>query len=473
MLASQPGMQVAGGAGAGLASQMAQEAGLGAGSQLVAGLAGGMAGARLAAPKRVVTGVNTGAADVQAGKAAGVDLMTSDVRQPSTFVGKVAQSSGERIPFAGTGGARQAQQVQRVDAVRNVLIDYGADDAAQASTAVMADLAGKRSAELSKYSAMKSDVIDRLSSAGAVPVARATQAIDDQIAQLQSLKSESVKPVVDVLTDWKTAIQGQDLKNIDLLRKQVGESFSSPELTAIRSTGEKALSAIYGPLKQDMGDFIKATGQRRDIDKWGVANKRLSELTGDMKLSTLKAVLQRGEGTPEVVERLLFSAKPSEVRALYSRLSQQGRAQAQSAILARAIGKAGGTDSINPDRFVNEVKKLGASTGVFFTGQDSARLEGLTRVLDMTRRAQVAAAAPPTGVQAVPFIGGAVLAEFLGGAGMATAAGGGLGLVARAYESKPVRDLLVKLPQTRKGSQEEAAIAKRIFAALAAQGEQE
>lgn len=470
-LLTQPVQQLAGAVGAGVAGQTAAEMGVGPAGQIAASLAGGMAGAKVAGRTTEPRPIQL-PSDLAAAKQAGIDVLTTDVVPPRTFASKWLQATGEKIPLAGTGGMRQEQQAQRVSAVQTLLRDAGVDEAAELPTQIVTDLVKKRSTALTKYTGLKGEVIDRLSGAGTVSVPNTVAAIDDQIDKLQSLRTKEVQPVIDKLNDWKAAIQGQDLSNIELLRKQIGESFTAPELAAVRSTGEKALSSIYGALKQDMTDFIKANGERRDFDKWNIANKRLSNMVGELKQGSLKSVLQRGEGTPELINNMLFSAKPSEMRMLYSQLSPEGRSKAQMAILAKAADKAGGIENISPDKFANEVDRLGKSVGVFFSGDDLKRVQGLNRVLQLTKRAAQASVAPPTGVQVALPVGAAVLTDLFGSWGAATLSGATLGGLARAYESKPVRNLLIKLPQTTAGSSEEAALIKRLAAVAQTQVQQ-
>ena len=472
-LAAKPVAQIVGGAGAGVAGQTAKEMGAGPVGQIAASLLGGVAGAKLATTKIQPTAAQL-PSDIAAAERAGVTLMTTDVVPPRTFASKWLQTIGERIPGAGTGGVRQAQQTERIEAVRNVLRDFGADDAARATDDVMKDLATKRGADLSKYAGAKTEVIERLGQAGTVPMTNTVQAIDDQITKLQGLKTQEVAPIIERLTDWKAALQGQNLVNVETLRKQIGESFKAPELASIRGIGEKALSSIYKPLKQDMESFITQVGERRDVTKWKVADKRLADLAGELDMSTLKSVLKRGDATPEVIGNMLFSKKPSEVSQLYASLTPAGRESARAAILARAAEKATAEVAegtvISPDKFANEVKRLGTSTGVFFTGDDLKQVEGLTRVLNITKRASEAAAAPPTGVQAAIPVSAAALSSFFGGglpgflATLGTA--GGVGVAARIYESAPIRNLLIKIPQTISGSPEEAALLKRLTATI-------
>jgi hypothetical protein len=470
-MAAQPLQQLTGAAGAGAAGQMAQEEGAGPVGQIAASLAGGVVGAAIPAVRGVSRATNA-SADVAAAKRAGVDLMTSDVMPPRTFVGRTAQQVGERIPVVGAGAQREAQQVQRIDAVKSLLKEFGADDAANASDKVMADLATKRSADLGRYTSIKREVMNEADKFGPVDVSRATQAIDDQIAKQQAIGTQQAERVVSVLEDFKQAAQGKPMSTLDEVRKQIGQAFDGDSMADIKDAGQKALQAIYGPLRQDMDDHIKAFGARRDFNKWQVANKRLSGLAGELESSTLRAVLRSGDVKPEVVDRMMFSKSPSEVKALYSSLSPQGRANARTAILARAADEAGGFENVSPDKFANSVKKMGDQVGVFFSGQDLDAVNGLTRTLQLTKRAGEAAAAPPTGVQLTVPLGFGVLVDALGGMGAATVGALTIGGVSRLYESPAIRNLLTKMPKVKMGSAEEAALVKRIVTTIQNESEQ-
>jgi hypothetical protein len=480
MLATQPAAQIAGGAGAGFAGQGAQEMGAGPAGQLAASLAGGVAGATAAGPRRVPTtpGLRQTAEEAQL---RGIPVMTSDVMPPETFMGKTAQRVGERIPLIGTGPQRAAQQRARIDAVRDVLRQYGAEDAAGVSDDVMRALTDKRTADLTRYSGSKKEVIDRLSNQSTVPVPRAMQAIDRQINDLLRRSTEGADEAVERLRQIKTNLQNRDLFQLeayrqDELAKVFKDDPARPMSLAAREAGEKALRAIYRPVNEDMGDFIKATGERRDFNKWMVANKRLSELQGDLEMTTLKSVLKSGNVTPEVVDRLLFSQKPSEVRQLYTSLTPAGQANARTAILARAAEKAryeleDGTRMFSPERFNAEIKRLQPQIGVFFRGDDLKQVEGLSRALTLTRRAGEAGVVTATGQEAVPFVAGGALAEIMGTLGATIATAGGIGGAARIYESAPVRNLMLQLGKAAPGSAEEAALARRLISTIQTQSD--
>jgi hypothetical protein len=316
-----------------------------------------------------------------------------------------------------------------------------------------------------KYTGLKRGVIDKLSGSGAVPVDATTQAIDDQINKLKALNTQEVAPVIARLEDWKGAIQGQSIDNIEMLRAQIGESFKAPDMAASRSIGEKALTSIYKPLRDEMGEFIKANGNRTDYTKWRVANARLSESMGELKNDALRSVLKKGEETPEVVQKMLFSQKPSDVKALMSNLSADGKNAAKMAILAKAAKDAGGVENLSPEKFISAVNKLGTPIGVAFTGNEAQRLNGLIRVLKLTSQSSKSALVPSTGVQALPIVGTALLTDIFGGSGAALASTASIGALARLYESAPVRNILMAIPKVKAGSPEEAALFKRFMTA--------
>jgi len=394
---------------------------------------------------------------------AGVRLLRSDVKPPRTFVGKTAQATGERIIGTGTGGLRQAQQAERIAAVRSLADDFGVvDDGAGLVDDVMADLAKTRGGQLQRLTGAKNSVIDGID--GVVPVDRTVTAIDQQIARLKGLKLPEMNTVVSKLEGWKAAIQGQNLRNIEDIRKSMGKAFSAPELAGVADEGQKAVNAIYAPLRAEMGTFISNRAGPAGFSKWKGANDQLAAMAGELKDKSFVRVMNNAEVTPENVATMLFSKKASQVRRLYANLSGPGRAKAQTAIIARAIDKAGGIDQISPERFTGEVGRLGKSIGVFFQGDELARLEGLNRVLQATRRASEAALAPPTGVQTA-------MAGVYGGAGVVGGIPGllavqGYGLLARVYENTGVRTALLRLGKTKAGSPAEAALMQRAMTGI-------
>jgi len=387
----------------------------------------------------------------------------------------------------GPGGMRAGEQADRIQDVKNLLRYFGADDAAQASDDVMRDLVSKRSANLDRWSNMQKEVLETVGKekpGQTVPMTSTIKQIDESIAYLKGLKTESVKPAIATLTDWKTAIKDQSPENILTLRRQIGEVFAAPELTSVRSTMQKQLSGIYKKVNDDLSAFIGDTGDSKTLTKWKVANKELSKMMGELDLDILRNTLDKGTDRPEVVMNMLMNKDRSVIQALNRNLTSSGRESARSAIM-QAVGKKIGDDA-SPEKFLTEIRKLrnsGDPIGVFFTGDDLKYIEGVTRVLKATSRASQAVANPATGQQLlIPLSligmggGGAAIGQLfdkgiggflgvLGSMGAAGAAGGAL----RLYESPAFRNILMKLPTVAAGSAEEAGLFKRLVEVAQAQ----
>lgn len=408
---------------------------------------------------------NPGRQVVEAGERNNVRVLTSDVRPPRTFLGKNTQSAAEKIPIAGTGGMRAAQQEQRIAAVKDFADEFGADDAA-AIEGVAKDFLATRGKSLSTLTRMKTSVIE--GTPGAVTPTRTLQAIDDQIAELTRRGTKPALDAAEYLKSIRPQMEGKTLFQLEAMRAdELANAFKDGQTMAvINDVGVKAVRKIYDPLRQDMGEFIKGAAGPDAFRQWRIANAQLSGMAGELKVSALKSALKNAEATPESVGTMLFSAKPSQVRLLSKNLSPAGRSKAQAAIIHKALESADGAEGLSPDRFLGAVDKLGKPIGVMFEGADKARLEGLVRVLDATRRASAAAAHPPTGVQNTPTAIGYVIGTLFGWAGVPVA--GGIGLLARAYESAPVRNALIGLARTQAGTPQEAVSMAKAVTALSA-----
>lgn len=463
-MAAAPIAQAIGGGSAGAGQQLAAEGGVGPVGQAAAALGAGIVGGGLAATRMSPSSQVDDLAAVGAQR--GVRVMTSDINPPETFAGRWLSSMGEKIPVAGTGGMRAAQSTERVRAVQDFARQY-VDDASRLGDDVLAsvsdDLMKTRGAALTKYKTAKDEVISRLSGNGVVPVDRAIAQVDNEVARLEGLGLAELRPVIDRLNDWKRAIQGKDLGQVELIRKQLGESFEAPDLASVRGIAKDALSRIYKPLREDMGDFIKSTGDRRDFTQWQVANKRLSSLAGELDASALKSALQKGSVTPESVKKLLFSQNTSDVRRLYRNLSNEGKSNARAAIVHEALAKSGGIENVSPQKFATALGKLNKQTGVFFSPQERKNAEGFIRLLQATSRADVAALNPPTGMQAVPILGGMAATDLMGGMGAGVASMATVGGLARLYESRAIRPILAQIQRVKPGSAEEAALVNRAL----------
>lgn len=442
---------------------------------LIGGVTGGAGGALGGKIAQTLGGGSAATQEaVRAAEGAGIPVMASDVVPPATFVGKAVQQAGERIPFVGTGGARAAQQEARGDAVVSLLNEYGVNDPTLAKK-VATSLSDTRKAEIKKYKAIKDEVINPLASAGVVPVNNAIQAIDDQIIQLGRRATPAADEAIAELANIKTTLQGRDLFALEAYRAdELSKAFADEAKfsVAARDIGEKALRAIYDPVRKDMGEFIQANGGPNDFVKWKVANKKLADGADELRNSTLKTVLKDASQKPEAVWRLLFSSKPSDVATLYRNLDDQGKASARSAIMDKVFrdiaGEGGTIDDVTPEKFVNAMRKQGAQLRIFFKGPEADRVQGLIKALKLTSRAGQANVMTQSGQQVVPIASAAGLAGLVSGllgdaatgftTGVSTlGAAATIGGLARILESGTVKNALMAMQKAKPIDQNKAA----------------
>jgi hypothetical protein len=500
-LSAAPAAQGISAAAGGAAAQGVQESGGSETGQLLAGLAAGVL-----APSAVASTLGAGKA-VLAGRTAleqvapetanllkqagqqGIDVLTTDILQPKTAMGKFAQRTAERIPFVGTGDIRKVQQQQRVNAVQNVLQEYGAIDTTGISgeafktglsKKVFDDIVSKRSSEVQNATKAKQSVINELGNRGVVPMPNTLTKIDEQIASLRARRTDAADEAASILEQFKVSdasgLTGRTLPELESFRSDVlANVFKDDPASKIsigaRDIGTKAIRSLYDSVRQDMGDFIRQNGKPNDYTKWQMANKKLYDISSDVEVSSFKNLLRQGNATPELAEAMLYSKKPSEVKRIYESLSAEGRNSAKSLLLNKAAKNAqvtlpDGSTSYNPQKFNTELKALSDNLGVFFQGDEAKRLNGLSRLLDVTSRAGEAGVLTSTGQEAVPFVLGSFLTNLFGGTGRAVGGAATIGLGGRAYESKAVRNLLIKLNATRPGSKAEKEISNGIFRTL-------
>ena len=405
---------------------------------------------------------------IEAGADAGIPIKTTDVIPPTTFMGQQAQRAGERVPFAGTGGGRAAQQEARQEAVSDFLLEYGDTTGDDLSRQMFDDLTAKRQAIVTRNSSAKKEVINRLSGAGEVDPKQFLEAMYEEAADLTLRNTDESRAVLDTLTKYRDQVVGRDLAGLEAWRKDtLSKAFQGVDVNpAVKDLGNQVLKRLYDPLRKDMGDFIKKVGKPKDYTKWRVANANLSKEAGELEKASLRNILKSGDATPEVVERLLFSKKPSDVKAIYNGLTEKGRSSARRAIVNRVGKDMGAVDgSISPERFVSALRKQAGQFGVFFKGEEAKQIKGLVTALNATRRASGAKTATLTGQETWAPIAASGLLDVFGTGGLATGAAGTGGLAARVYESPAVRNLLVKLGEV-KGTVQRDNILNQLSAVL-------
>lgn len=467
-LAEKPVEQMTAAAAGGAAQKLVEEEGGGTLAQLGAGLLAGGTAAGIAGGKTTARTIQPG---LEEAEKLGIDVMTSDVLVPRTGPKKLARAVGEMIPVFGTGPVRKKQYEQRLDAIKGVLRQFDAEESDSVSHLVIKSLKDKAQQDLTKYDNLKKGVISSLSNKGEMPLRATNRVIDREIGRLKKADPKTFSKLIDEIENWKTNLKSKTIQDIEDYRKDViGEKMKSPDFVDVKSRGEKVVNKIYAALNQDMGRFIKDNGQRKDFLKWKIGNARISELIRTKKKTVLRKVLKDGEENTKAMDSIINSSNPSEMRLLFKKLPQNGKDLVRSSVLRKALSKSGQElDSLSADRFKQQLKKMGDQMGVYFKGQDLQKMEGLRRALILTQQSGESNVLHKTGYSTIPFIGGAALTKYFGGPAEAVVAAASAGMLARAIESKPVRDLAMRIPRLKEDPIEEAAAVERLIYAIGEQ----
>ena len=394
---------------------------------------------------------------------AGVPVMTSDVIPPQTLAGKMARSTGEKIPFVGTGQARATQQEMRQQAVEGFLEKYQAPSYSEIVESLKAKTKGIKTAAGN----IIGDTAEKLDEIGQVPTERTRAAITEAIEELSKPNVRADKAAMDELAQLKELVEMPQtystIKENRTIFRDIIDSFGKGERSQLPTRSKALLQKAAAGMSDDMDEFAKANLTPKELASLRRANAVYAQEAQKLKKTKIKNILDKGDVSPENVSTMLFSQKPSEVMALYNSLTTQGKENARSALIYRAYEnaakRAGG---ITPNSFASELNKIAKNTDVFFRGKDRKQLEGFKRLIEATRRAQDAAVETPTGQQLLGAGAGYAAFTDLGATlGLAGTAGG----LARLYESAIVRNALLRLGSVQKGSD---AYLKALFEAQAA-----
>lgn len=384
---------------------------------------------------------------IQFANAADVPLHTTDVLQPNSRVGRMAQNTAENIPFAGTSTMRANQQEARSQLVDEFASRFGEYD----PSIVVGSLKSKASG-IKRAAGNRLEQVQNAMAGVNIQPSKAIQQIDTEIASLQKLGKVADNDTISKLQAYRDELtrnagasgpMAMDLQQLSGLRSQFRQDVKG-ERTVLPNRSDAAIQRIYNAMT---GDIDGAIGQNLGNDtlrRYKQANAIYADEANKLQNTRLKNVIMKGDLTPEVVNNMLFSKNKSEVQNLYRSVGQVGRAQMRNGIIGKAMEKSGGS----PDQFLRQVNLMSNQTGIAFKGRDAAYLKGLKNYLESTKRAGQAGVTTPTGQQTIPFIlgiGSATNPALVG-------VGGGYGLLARMYESEPARNAMLRLANTPRGS---------------------
>lgn len=454
-----PGLGVAGNMVAGSLSEAGNQQGDFAGNAAKnAAVNLGAQGALSAIAKGVGRGITAvkgtispeAAKTIASAEALGITPMSSDVAVPVSNLGAFGKGiiQGGEGALLGTGAQREAQQAARSKAVSNYLNKFGEYNPEDVAKSLTSNLKGRRDVAGKALEGITQKM-------GATPVetSNAVTAIDDSLAKLNRLGTSADKNLVSTLENLKSELSNPTI-DFDLLKQHrtafrsnvQGDAMVFPDQAkAITNRIENALTRdLRGAVGKNLGPQEAANYIKANSDYSNIYNKVLNKkIANNLNKAT-------NEATPELINSVVYSRNASDIKRIWPALDDKGKDAMRAAYISRISEKTGGS----PAKFLTEVNKLKRQAGgdiynTVFSGKHMKELDALHEALRETSRADSASVVTQTGQALASNIR---LGSAIGTSGSSIAGEAGFGLIMRAYESKPVRNALLRLSNTKPGT---------------------
>ena len=395
----------------------------------------------------------------------GLKPTTSDVQPPTTAPGRFAQQVGEQTPVFGTAKAQESKQATRQDITEEFVSGYNPsyDDIAQS-------LRDKKDMVNAAAIKSRSNVVDQVANEQ-VTAGGTISAIDNEIQRLTTLPNGQPRQNVDqstvnTLTDYKADIEADpSFTNMEQLRTTfrtdvIGDSIKPNTRT------EGIAKSIYKSMTQDLDDVVKTNLSPREFGQWKKSNAVYGREAEKLKKSRLKVLFNKGDQvSSQDINKQILSKDEKVRRNLFASLNTKGRENARAAMISTFAENASKSGELSVNQFLSQLNKNKGQINDFFKGKDRQAIEGLRIALDATKRAQDSPVVTKSGMQAIPYV---TAASALANLPATIGAAAGAGSISRIYESRPVRDALLRLSSVPKGStQFEKALEKSLYAIIA------
>lgn len=379
----------------------------------------------------------------------GVDVLTSDIFNPQSIFSRLSSQFAERVPIVGTGGKRAKQQQQRLNALDELDQSTPRIEPSDIITSL------NSSANKVRVAAGKriNSTVESMELAGAVPVLSAVRAIESATEKLSRPGKLKNQVLLDELDNLKQTLTETDqsfgsLREFRTDARAISEKVDPAGRSQLRSSDKALMDQVTSGITKDLDNFVLQNSDSRSLARYKNADKIYSQEAAKLTKSRLKSVLDKGDVKPELVNNLLFSSSPSEVKVLFKNLDSQGRQHARMSLMRDALDKSTRGGEVSPQRFTSQLDKRSKNFDVFFRGDAKAEINGLKKLLEETRRAADAGVVTPTG-QATQLSAATAVAAGAGiGDPRAIATlflASTIGLTAKAYESTGVRNMLIRL----------------------------
>ncbi|EDW7638549.1 DNA transfer protein [Salmonella enterica subsp. enterica serovar Schwarzengrund] len=381
----------------------------------------------------------------------GVTPMTSDVIPPKNAFTRGLTQDAEGA-LLGTGSKRAEQYATRSKLVSNYFDrfgEYNPDDVVKSLTTT---LRGRKDAAV----AVINDVTNKMGNA-AVDTTNTMNALNTAIARQERLGTSANQSLLTSLRNLREELANPatDLDvTFDLLRQHRTAFRSNVQGDAMvfPNQAKAATNMVENAMSKDLRNAVAKNLGASDAAKYLKANSDYANVYNKVLNKNIANKLNKAssEASPELINTVVLSRKPSDVKRIWSALDDKGKDAMRAAYVSKIAEKAG--DS--PAKFITEVNKLKSQSGgeiynTIFSGKHMKELDALHEVLQQTARSDTANVVTQTGQSQANRIRTIGATATLG---VSMGLEAGFGAMMRLYESKAARNMLLRLANTKAGT---------------------
>lgn len=381
--------------------------------------------------------------------------------------GQIAEQAGRglvNIPFdvlqggaslinaisQGLGGAEQyATRSKLVSNYFDRFGEYNPDDVVKSLTTT---LRGRKDAA----GAVINDVTNKMGNA-AVDTTNTMNALNTAIARQERLGTSANQSLLTSLRNLREELANPatDLDvTFDLLRQHrtAFRSNVQGDSMVFPNQAKAATNMVENAMSKDLRNAVAKNLGASDAAKYLKANSDYANVYNKVLNKNIANKLNKAssEASPELINTVVLSRKPSDVKRIWSALDDKGKDAMRAAYVSKIAEKAG--DS--PAKFITEVNKLKSQSGgeiynTIFSGKHMKELDALHEVLQQTARSDTANVVTQTGQSQANRIRTIGATATLG---VSMGLEAGFGAMMRLYESKAARNMLLRLANVKPGT---------------------
>ncbi|HAF5697523.1 TPA: DNA transfer protein [Salmonella enterica] len=377
----------------------------------------------------------------------GITPMTSDMIKPGNAFTRGIQQDAEGS-LLGTGAKRAEQYATRSKLLGdyfNRVGGYNPDDIVKSLTNTVG---GRKNAA----GAVRDDIVNRMGSAP-VGTTNSINAIDTNIARLEKLGTSADQRLLTALKNLKGELNSGNV-DFDLLQQHRTAFRTNVQGDAMvfPNQAKAATNMVENAMTRDLRNAVGKSLGPQDAAKYLKSNSDFANIYNKVLNKRISNTLNKAssEYTPELINTVVFSRKPSDIKRIWSALDNKGKDAMRAAYISKIAEKTG--DS--PAKFITEVNKLKAQSGgeiynTIFSGRHMKELDALHEVLQQTARSDTANVVTQTGQSQANRIRTIGATATLGAT---LALESGFGAMMRLYESEAARNALLRLANTKAGT---------------------